>query len=165
MTPRGRVGLVSCWSWAVHKINIEVNYRFTSNMLCSLCEKCDLTVRKSTGSLRAVHDQLKEVPILLHGALQNVYSAITHKNVSNLWQVPYIWIQEEVLYLPCQLWHLSWDLPYNICDSCKDSFANPYFLISYSYYSILCNCTFPDCPIVCLLSNHLFYTIHKLDVM
>ena len=45
---------------------------------------------KSTRSLRALRGRLMKIPIILHGILRKVYTAIPHKNVSNLCQVPYM---------------------------------------------------------------------------
>ena len=47
-------------------------------------------VQKSTCSLQVIRGRLKEFWILPRGVLRNAYSAIPHKNVNNLWQVPHI---------------------------------------------------------------------------
>ena len=57
---------------------------------------------KSTGSLRAFRGQLLKIRIIPRGILRKVYSAIPHKNVSNLCQVPYY--HEVVLYSVCSCW-------------------------------------------------------------
>ena len=46
--------------------------------------------RKSAGSLRAFRGRLLIIRIIPRGILRKVYSAIPHKNVSNLCQVPYV---------------------------------------------------------------------------
>ena len=45
--------------------------------------------RKSAGSLRAFRGWLLKIRIIPRGILRKVYSAIPHKNVRNLCQVPY----------------------------------------------------------------------------
>ena len=46
--------------------------------------------QKSAGSLRPFRSRLLIIRIIPRGILRKVYSAIPHKNVSNLCQVPYV---------------------------------------------------------------------------
>ena len=55
--------------------------------------------RKSAGSLRAFRGRLLKICIIPRGILRKVYSAIPHKNVTNLCQVPYMIAKEKLAFV------------------------------------------------------------------
>ena len=70
--------------------------------------------QKSAGSLRAFRSRLLIIRIIPRGILRKVYSAIPHKNVSNLCQVPYGIVVQVVLM---GFWF--WDCEERSCVDCK----------------------------------------------
>ena len=76
-----RVGLRTYFVGAAW-INIAFSHlRISCNTICST---------EVRGKPSSVPRSAMEVPIIPHGILRKVYSAIPHKNVSNLCQVPYL---------------------------------------------------------------------------
>ena len=75
-------------------------------------------VRKSAESLRALRNRLLKIPIIPRSILRKVYSAIPHKNVSNLCQVPYVDTAQLMLLNKCH-WLGAFGTRYMCGQACK----------------------------------------------